>query len=612
MRKDSPNIPLRSDLLTTKLSAPVYRTKIVKRARLTERLNEGMQNKVTLLVAPAGYGKTTLLSEWLTTAEKIGWPVAWVSLDAEDRGILRFWSYIVAALQTIHTDFHFELSNIAGLTCDSIDCNQYVPLINQIKQIAGHFTLVLDDYHEVKDAQIHQSLSYLIDHLPENMHLVISSRLTPPIPFSRLRVRNQLVEINSADLSFTKEEAGTFLDNIMEVKASSEEIKSLNQMTEGWVAGLQLAGLTLKSGREIKGFLAEFGNSNRHIADYLTEEVLNHLEDPVKEFLIKTSILSKLSAGVCDYILEMHDSQETLLYLEKANLFIVSLDENRHWYRYHALFADYLRGQLQRKYPQDARRLHSKACEWLAMNDFPELAIHHALNGGENEKAAAMVETCGWQAVLRFDSPTVIQWINQLPPEIYARRLELIVLHLHAIFNLGRMAGIEARIAELNELAERIARDDIGEKKKQRLLYQVKALQAVAAYVQHDYDRCTDLSLQVLNFTEPWIKAPDTVRERDILLMGMVQHFLCLSYFARREISLAQKTITECLQICFRYNIDQEYVTSICTSARLYKFEGRLVEARNRYQDGLLYDLSRKLDDDLLNFHPRRPGRRLS
>ncbi|MDH4138576.1 MAG: LuxR family transcriptional regulator, partial [Anaerolineae bacterium] len=337
-------------LLTTKLHIPPVRPGLVPRPRLSERLNEGLMHKLTLISAPAGFGKTTLLSEWVAAS---GRPVAWVSLDEGDNDLARFLAYSVGALQTIE-------ASVGEGVLSAFQTPQPPPietvltaLVNEIATIPDPFALVLDDYHVVKAQPIHDALAFLLDHLPPQIHLVIATRVDPPLPIARLRGRGQVTELRQTDLRFTPDEAAEFLNQIMRLGLSADDVAALASRTEGWIAGLQMAAVSMQGQEDVAGFIQTFTGSDRYILDYLVEEVLQRQPESVQTFLLQTSILDRLTGPLCDAVIcslplvgegqGEGSGQETLERLERANLFIIPLDNERRWYRYHHLFADLLR-----------------------------------------------------------------------------------------------------------------------------------------------------------------------------------------------------------------------------------------------------------------------------
>ena len=376
-------------ILATKLYIPPPRTKVVLRPRLIEQLNEGLAagRKLTLISAPAGFGKTTLVSEWIASC---GRPVAWLSLDEGDNDPARFISYLVKALQTIQAGIGegllAALQSPQPLQIETI----LTTLLNEISTIPEHFLLVLDDYHSIDSQPVDQSLAFLIEHQPPQMHLVIATREDPPLPLARLRARGQCTELRAADLRFTPAEAAEFLNRVMGLDLSDEDVAALEARTEGWIAGLQLAAISMRGHKDAAGFIQSFTGSHRFVMDYLLEEVLHQQSESIQAFLLRTSILDRMCGPLCDAVLldPSIPGQATLEYLERANLFIVPQDNERRWYRYHHLFGDLLRKRLgQSLTPGGIAELQLHASEWYENNDLMLEAFRHAAAANDIERA---------------------------------------------------------------------------------------------------------------------------------------------------------------------------------------------------------------------------------
>lgn len=329
---------LGDQLLATKLHLPPVRPNLVERRRLTERLNEGTKGRLTLISAPAGFGKTTLLSEWSLRSEL---PIVWVSLDEGDNHPARFLVYFVAALRNLQADFGENvLALLHSPRPPSLE-PVVTALINEISVIPNDFALVLDDYHSIEARPIHDAVAFLLDHLPPQAHLVIASRTEPPLPLARLRVRGQITELSIADLRFTPEEVADFLNKAMGLNLSAGDVAALEERTEGWVAGLQLAALSMQGREDISSFIASFTGSHRYVLDYLAEEVLQKQPEHVQSFLLQTAILDRLNGPLCNAVTGQDDGQAMLERLERANLFVIPLDDERRWFRYHQLFCEF-------------------------------------------------------------------------------------------------------------------------------------------------------------------------------------------------------------------------------------------------------------------------------
>jgi LuxR family maltose regulon positive regulatory protein len=435
-------------ILATKLFLPSARPNTVRRPRLIERLNAGLKvgHSLTLISAPAGYGKTTLISEWVRNR---GRPVAWFSLDEADDRLSRFLAYIVAALQ--HVD-----ENIAQALQDLLEVPQppsidvlMTRLINDVAVIAPPFLLVLDDYQVIDEQDIHAAVAFLLDHQPPQLHLVIATREDPPLPLSRLRARGLITEIRESDLRFTKEEATAFLRQTMGVSLTIDESSALQTHTEGWITGLQLAAISMQGRQDPHGFIQSLTGTDRHILDYLTDEVLRRQTEKHGSFLLQTSILDRLSGPLCHAVTGLENSQDIIEHLERANLFLISLDNERCWYRYHHLFRDLLRYHLKREMgAQDIASLHRRACAWLAEHNLKAEALDHAIAGEDFETAADLIEVLARAVILRGDEKTVLRWIEALPANLVLRRPYLCIVHAWALNLTEEVNAEETRLQD--------------------------------------------------------------------------------------------------------------------------------------------------------------------
>ena len=374
-------------LLETKLYVPKWRLGLVPRPRLIERLDRGTERKLTLVLAPAGFGKTTLLSEWLAATLASERAAGWVSLDQSDNDPAFFWSYFIRALQKVQPEVgESALSLLHSPQPPSIE-SVLTTLINEIDAIEDDpstgsgrgFVLVLDDYHVIDSQPIHSAIAFLLDYLPPQMHLVIASRSDPPLPLARLRGRGELTDLRASDLRFTPDEAAVFLNEVMGLHLTAGEVEALETRTEGWVAGLQLAALSMQGREDIRGFIRAFAGDDRYIMDYLVEEVLQRQPERVRSFLLQTSILDRLSGPLCDAVTAQEEGKGLLEALERDNLFVVPLDDKRQWYRYHHLFADVLHAHSMEEQPDRLPTLHRRASEWYEDNGSRADAIRLAL-----------------------------------------------------------------------------------------------------------------------------------------------------------------------------------------------------------------------------------------
>jgi LuxR family maltose regulon positive regulatory protein len=377
-----------SPLLQTKLYLPRTRPGLVSRARLIERLNQAIERKLTVVCAPAGFGKTTLLSQWLATERA----AAWLSLDQSDNEPTRFWAYFIAALRTVHAEIGQATLSLLR-SPQSLPVETLLgPLLNEIAALTQHSVLVIDDYHLIDAQPIHQAIGFLLDHLPPQLHLVIASRADPPLPLSRLRARAELAELRASDLRFTVDEAVTFLNEVTGLDLMEPEVAALEARTEGWIAGLQLAALSMRGRDDVAGFISAFTGNDRFIVDYLVEEVLQRQSGAVRSFLLQTSILERLTGSLCDAVTEQQNGSAMLEALERGNLFVVPLDDKRRWYRYHHLFADILQARLRQELPELVHVVHERASAWDERHGRLDDAIRHALAASNVEGAAGLIE----------------------------------------------------------------------------------------------------------------------------------------------------------------------------------------------------------------------------
>ncbi len=463
-----------ASLLKTKLYIPPIRPEYVPRPHLVEQLNRGLYRKLTLISAPAGFGKTTLLSEWVRCLKR---PVAWLSFDSSDSDVSCFWRYVVAALQTVSSD----IGEAAQATLDGLQSQQLLSdalvteLVNDITALSISFVLVLDDYHTIGDLAVHESVAFLLEHQPPQMHLVVSTREDPPLPLSRLRARGQMTELRASDLRFSQAETTAFLNHSMRLGLTLEEIAVLETRTEGWVTGLQLAALSLQEQVGRSEFIRAFAGDDRHVMDYLVDEILSQQPEPIQRFLLHTSILEQLCGPLCDAVTQRGDSQAVLNHLERANLFVIPLDNRRYWYRYHNLFAELLRQRLcqassltEPAMREDVESLHLRASRWYEDEGFFAEAVSHALATSASEDAADLVEryvTAVWD---RGETTLVHNWLEALPEEAIRSRLSLCIRRAWSavVSSLGP-AGSSVELAEQHlrdaERAWEARSSDVGE-----------------------------------------------------------------------------------------------------------------------------------------------------
>jgi LuxR family maltose regulon positive regulatory protein len=569
-------------LLQTKLYIPPVRPGSVSRPRLIERLNKGVRlnQRLILISAPAGFGKTTLLGEWVASSER---PVAWLSLDEGDNDPARFLAYLVAAFQTIEEGIGEGALGALQSPQPSPMQELLTALINQINAIPRSFVFVLDDYHLITAQPVHDALAFLLDHLPGNMHLVIATRADPPLPIARLRGRGQLTELRQTDLRFTLGEAAEFLNQVMRLELSADDAAALASRTEGWIAGLQMAAVSMRGREDVGSFVHAFTGSNRYILDYLIEEVLQRQPDGIQTFLLQTSILDRLTGPLCDAVVgisesadqrisdslarPLADSQAVLEYLERANLFVVPLDDRREWYRYHRLFAGLLRQRLHQAQPDLVPILHGRASAWCEQNGLMAEAIDHALSAGDFELATHLVEQAAETAMMHSEVATFLSWTDRLPDELVRTRPSLCLFHAWALLLSGRpMDAVEARL-----------QDAVKADTAASVSGEVTVFRALFAAYQGNTRQSAELSQRAL----------ELLPEDSSFFRSLVAGYLGLNYLYVGDVAAATQAFSEAIRIAQQVGNLTIAVLARCHLAELAMLQGQLHEARAGYEQAL-------------------------
>src|ERR687885_2618592 len=461
-------LPQLAHLLTTKLSVPPLRPSAIPRPHLLDELAAGLHGKLTLISAPAGFGKTTLLSAWCATLQDRAVPLAWVSLDAGDADPTQFWTYVTTALDTLQPGSGSQALALLQAPQPPPIAALLAPLLSRLNTLPGDAVLVLDDYHVIATPSIHQDVAFLLDHLPPRLHLVIATRADPALALSRLRASGTLTELRAADLRFTPDEAASFLTEAMQFPLSAADVVALEERTEGWIAGLQFAALAMRNRTDLTGFVQAFTGSHRFVVDYLAEEVFTRQPAHLQAFLLQTAILDRMCGALCDAVLlgdlpdapphqpgspsarEQAYSQTLLDELERANLFLVPLDDERRWYRYHHLFADVLRQRLTSGASRDAvRALHRRAAAWYEHAGLIREALQHALAGEDWERAAGMIEAHAMRFIFRGQVRTVLGWLEMLPDVLVRVRSRLGLIYALALGDTFQAEAAETRLQDV-------------------------------------------------------------------------------------------------------------------------------------------------------------------
>ncbi len=564
---------LESPLLATKLFVPQVRPNRVARPALVARLNQALSGKLTLVSAPAGFGKTTLVADWL---QQVGRPFTWLSLDEGDNDPNRFLAYLAVALQRIDSHWGQPVQELLRSPQPPALTAMAVALINQIAAGDSPFVLVLDDYHLLSAPAVHEVLHFLLDRLPppsRGMHLVILSRADPPLPLARLRALGELTEIRADDLRFTPEEAVAFLNQVMGLGLTRQQIAVLESRTEGWVAGLQLAGLSLQGlpRGEVAGFVEAFAGSHRYVMDYLMEEVFSRQPADVQQFLLQTSILERLCGPLCDAVSGRTGSETMLGRLEGSNLFTVPLDHRRRWYRYHPLFAELLHGHLRKMQPQVVPELHRRACEWYEGQSLAAEAIHHALAARDLAKAVHLIERNGGAAIRGGEFITLLHWLDALPDGVVRAHPRLAVDYAWVLFVTGQAGSIgpyleDAERALAHDTVARPSSD--GEQKVASLQDEIAALWILSVRHNEDLDRAIEVSRQAL-----------AKLEHNPFVCGLVCLNLGIALRRNGNMTDAAQAFSEAVRLCESARNTMAAMTAIYNLTRLYGLLGELHRA---------------------------------
>ena len=559
-------------LLTTKLHIPRTRPNLVARPRLHEILAAGERHAVTLVSAPAGFGKTTLLAEWLEAGAAGGRPVAWLSLDETDNDPARFLAYLIGALRSVEGGLgEGVLASLRSPQPPAID-GAVGALINELAGAPREITIVLDDYHLITAEPVHGAVSFLIEHLPENARLVILSRTEPPLPLAKLRARDQLAEIGAAGLRFTTEEASAFLKGVMGLTLSASDVATLEEVTEGWAAALQLAALSMRGRDDVSGFVEAFSGSNRHVLDFLAEEVLERQPEGVREFLLETSVLERMTATLCDVLTGRDDGQGMLERLERENLFVIPLDDERGWYRYHHLFAEFLRGRLRREGPELASELHLRASGWYERSGRTFEAVEHALAGGHYERAADLVEPVTREMWSRGEVVTLLGWLRRLPGEAKRNHPKMFLDQATALVVMGRLDEIEVPLREGENAAA-----DLEAARRRHLLGYAAGVRSWRARLSCDPRQAIELarrSLDLLPEDDPGL--------RSFPAIGMGQ-----AYRDAGELEAAGEAFAEAAELGRAAGHVYGMLGGMVWHARVQVERGRLREAENSFRRAL-------------------------
>ena len=586
-------------LLETKLYVPRSRRGLVPRPRLSERLDRGAASTLMLVSAPAGFGKTTLLTEWLAAGpaapagERL---VAWLSLDRGDNDPGSFWTYVIAALRTAAPGVgESALALLQAPRSPPIE-TVLTALLNDLAATAGDIVLVLDDYHVIDTRAVQDGMAFLLGHAPPGLHVVIAGRADPALPLARLRSRGELAEIRAAELRFTPDEAAAYLNETMGLPLTARDVAALEGRTEGWIAALQLAALSMQGRDDVAGFIAGFAGDDRYVVDYLGEEVLQRQPERVQAFLLQTSILGRLSGPLCDAVTGQGDGKAMLAALDRGNLFLVPLDDRRRWYRYHQLFADVLQARLLDEQPGQVPDLHRRASAWYERSGEPSEAIRHALAAGDFGRAADLVELAIPPMRRVRQEATVQGWLAAIPDELIRVRPVLSVASAAASLALGELDGVEGWLRDAERCLDETAgtgaesqdpsqapptplagADDPGDEEFRRLPAGIELYRSALALARGDVPGTARHARRVL----------DVALEDDHLCRAGAAGLLGLAFWASGDLEAGYASYAECMAGLRRAGHIADTFGCAIALADIRLAQGRLGAAMRTYEQAL-------------------------
>lgn len=570
-----------SPLLLTKLYIPSVRSSLVRRSRLIEQLNQGMGCKLILISATAGFGKTTLLSEWL---RQVKMAVGWLSLNESDNESSKFWAYFIAALQQSHSEIGESTLAMLRSTEPTSFESFLIPLINEIANLEDDFILVLDDYHVITADCVQIAFAFLLEHLPPQLHLAIASRIDPPLPIARLRARNQLIELRTADLRFSVTETAAFINESMKLNLSQQQVETIQTKTEGWIAGLQLVGLSIRDTDDISTFIKSLKGQERYILDYLVEEVLERQPKREQSFLLRTSILNRMCGSLCEAVVEENslvDGREILEQLERRNLFIIPLDRERNWYRYHHLFGELLRHQLNRVEPNKILEYHRRAAKWYEENGFVVEAIEHAIAAGEFNWVANLIEREARTINLPVEYSVLLKWLEALPHELVWSRPWLSLAYGWALTFLSQTKAATTAVQNTERLLEKQSQDLAS--------VDTEIIRGLIATAKGALARQQGEMAIAIAFSE---QALQLLPQDDSRMRAMVLQNLGVTYFITDNFKPAQQVLTEAAQIGQNKGIADPAIAGLYLQGQFLALRGQIDKATALCQQG--FDLAKK------------------
>jgi LuxR family transcriptional regulator, maltose regulon positive regulatory protein len=566
------------ELLATKIEYPKLSGLVIPRRNCIDKLNQSLKKQITVISAPTGYGKTTLLTAWLQLQPHSSQHQIWISIDEYDNSEIQFWAYIIAAFQKRYPKFRVNLHQFTRTYLEVDHLTGLNQIINEIDKTDELFHLIIDDYHLIMNDGIHHDMEYLINHQPANLHITFISRTTMPFSVSRLRAQNQIVELTAEDLAFSLEETKDFLVDIQGLIISPGQIQSLYSATEGWIAGLQLAAYSIQNNPTVHLPSGRITENNPKILEYLSEEVINKQEGAIREFLLKTSLLSEFNAPLCNAILNIDNSQEIIRHIEKANLFIKAIDQSHEWYRYHPLFCGNLSVLLKKLYPEEINPIHQKACAWFQENKYPDKAIPHALALGNLDLAAKILDNWSMEAIAKLDLSNLIYWSSYISDELFKRYPNFGINFALANQILLRHDLVEPILDKVESALEKLPLDPQSK-------WKMSVIRVIQQSRGENYEGTNEQLMSLLSYTLP----------NDTYYFGLINHSIAETDETIGVFEEAVKAYERASAFGITRNLNTEYVFSQCAIARVRMFQGRLTEAKKTFEQAEEFALTHNL-----------------
>jgi ATP/maltotriose-dependent transcriptional regulator MalT len=562
--------------LLTKLFVPPSTSKLVARPRLLARLSEAARHPLTLLLAPTGWGKTTLLSSWYADPGGSTSPLAWVSLEASDNDPVRFWTYVLTSLGRVQTGIvDGALALLREPQSPPIE-SVLTTLLNTLVMLPTDILLVLDDYHVIEASSIHTALGFLLEHLPPHLHVILTSRSDPPLPLAGLRARGQLAELHMAEFRFGPEEAATFLTEIMDLPLTKAQVEQLVAYTEGWIAGLHLAALSMQGRDDLAQFIPAFTGSHRFVLDYLLDEVFARQPEDIQRFLLQTAVLDRLSVPLCDAVTGQQKSQQLLEYLERANLFLIPLDEEQQWYRYHQLFADVLLHHLRRTSLHQEAELHRRASTWYGEHGFDALAVEHAIAARAFEQAAHLIEQVAHRMLGRGELTTLQRWIETIPAEVRRWHARLLLTSVWIAVLTSHFESLETDVRDA-EIAVSSEREWFPPAEMKSVQGELAAAQTFLAFKRAEFSRVIELGQQALQLL-PW----ENFAVRSIIALHIGN-----AYRLQGDLVAAARSYAEAHTIGRQGRYRLVAVVALVNQADVYEVGGQLDQAARLHRQAI-------------------------